>query len=293
MSAQSICKILITGATGNIGRELTGYLASNNIPFRAMVRSLGTAGELANMKDAELVTGDFNNPASLEKAISGMEHAFLLTNSSELAAQQQNNFVEAAGKTGLRHIVKLSQWAADIHSPVRFLRYHAEVESTIKSSGISHTFLRPNLFMQGLLGFRETMMKQGKFFGAIADAKVSMVDTRDIALAAALSLTNPGHENKTYNLTGPQALSHDEMAEKLSNALGRTIRFIDVPPHTLLEMLLSAGFSIWQAEGLVEDYAHYARGEAAEVSSDFYNVTARNPTDFESFVRDFAPAFMG
>lgn len=292
MSAQLISKILITGATGTVGKELTGYLASNNIPFRAMVRSWESAGELKHLKGAELILGDFNDASSLEKALAGTERAFLLTNSSEQAASQQINFVEAASKTGLRHVVKLSQWAADVNSPVRFLRYHAEVENVIKASGMHYTFLRPNLFMQGLLGFRNTIVRQGQFFGAIGNAKISMVDIRDIALAAAISLTKSGHENKTYNLTGPQALSHDEMAEKLSAALGRSIRFVDVPPQALLEMLASAGFPVWQAEGLVEDYAHYAREEAAEVSSGVYDVTGRNPFSFEQFARDFAPAFM-
>jgi uncharacterized protein YbjT (DUF2867 family) len=229
---------------------------------------------------------------TLKKALSGMDRAFLLTNSSELAARQQINFVEAAKETGLRHLVKLSQWAADANSPVRFLRYHAEVENTIAESGMNYTFLRPNLFMQGLLGFRETIMKEGKFFGAIGSAKVSMIDVRDIARTAAFCLTNPGHENKTYNLTGPQALSHDEIADKLSVALGRPIRFVDVPSQALLEMLLSVGFPVWQAEGLVEDYAHYARGEAAEVSSGVYDVTGHNPVNFEEFAHDFAMAFM-
>ena len=127
-------KILITGATGNIGKELTKYLSSKGVPFRAMVRSVQNAHELADLPEAELVEGDFNDPKSLHNALTGIEKAFLLTNSSELAERQQTEFVNAAKLAGIKHIVKLSQWAADVNSPVRFLRYHAVVENRIRET---------------------------------------------------------------------------------------------------------------------------------------------------------------
>jgi uncharacterized protein YbjT (DUF2867 family) len=121
----------------------------------------------------------------------GVDRAFLLTNSSEQAEDQQSAFVAVAQSAGVKHIVKLSQWAADKDSPVRFLRYHAAVERIIKESGLAFTFLRPNLFMQGLLAFRETIVGQGKFFAAAGDTKISAVDVRDIAAVATAALT-PG-----------------------------------------------------------------------------------------------------
>nr|WP_295925563.1 SDR family oxidoreductase [uncultured Dyadobacter sp.] len=287
MSNSAFPRILITGATGTIGRELTAILSSRNIPFRAMVRSLDRAGELAGLPGAELVIGDFNEPATLENALAGMERAFLLTHSSELAEKQQSTFVALAAKAGLKHIVKLSQWAADVTSPVRFLRYHAEVENRIRDSGMTYTFLRPNLFMQGLLGFRDSIVYQGKFFGAIGDARISMVDTRDIARVAAAALTGPGHEGKTYNLTGPEALSHQDLAAKLSDTLGRAVEFVDVPPAALHEMLIGVGFSDWQAEGLVEDYAHYKRGEAEVVSDHIFEAILQKPINIDSFLDDY------
>jgi uncharacterized protein YbjT (DUF2867 family) len=184
MSFTQSPKILITGATGNIGRELTKLLSKKGISFRALVRSPRQAKELATLPGSELVEGDFNNQDSLRNALQGMEKAFLLTNSSEFAQQQQSSFVEAGSQTGLKHIVKLSQWAAAPDSPVRFLRYHAVVENLIKNSGIAYTFLRPNLFMQGLLGFRQTIVEKGKFYGAVGDSKISLIDIRDIAAVA-------------------------------------------------------------------------------------------------------------
>lgn len=263
--------ILITGATGNIGTELVKLLEGQNI--RTMIRSKGT--------------GDFNDPASVEKALQGIERAFLLTNSSPQAEQQQRTFVELAKKAGVKHIVKLSQWAADLNSPVRFLRYHAAVESKIIASGMTYTFLRPNLFMQGFIDF----VHEEKFFAPIGDAKISMVDIRDIAAAAAAALTEDGHENKTYNLTGPAALTHSEVAATLTTALGREISFFSVTPPEMRAALSQVGFPEWQADGLIEDYAHYAKNEAASVEQGIFEATGKPARSFAEFARDYATAF--
>jgi len=283
--------ILITGATGNVGTQLTKQLAARRIPFRAMVRSLKDAETFSKMEGAEAVIGDFNDAEIVAAALQGIERAFLLTNSSEKAEAQQKAFVDEAARAGIKQIVKLSQWAADENSPVRFLRYHAAVENKIKNSGIAYTFLRPNLFMQGVLGFRDSIAGQGKFFAAIGDAKISVVDVRDIAAVAVAALTEERHAGKIYNLTGPEALTHQAIAVKLSHALDRPIQFVDVPPEAMRESLLQAGFPIWQLDGLIEDYAHYARGEAASVESGIEVATGKPPHSFAEFARDYASMF--
>jgi len=291
MAEKNVAEILITGATGNVGRELVKQLSTRKVPFRAMIRSMKDATALAAVAGAEIVVGDFDDAESLARALQGMKRVFLLTNSSERAETQQLTFVETARRAGAKHIVKLSQWAASTDSPVRFLRYHAAVEAKIKDSGIAYTFLRPNLFMQGLLGLRETIIAQGKFFAAIGEARISAIDVRDIGAAGAAALTEEGHQGKTYNLTGPQALSHGEMAEKLSAVLGRRIEFVGIPPEVMREVLLGARVPVWQADGLIEDYAHYSRGEAAEVARGVQDATGQPPRCFEEFASDYAPAF--
>jgi uncharacterized protein YbjT (DUF2867 family) len=128
------------------------------------------ARKLPALHAAEIVGGDFNDAASIAGALEGIDRAFLLTPSSEGAEAQQTAFVELARSAGVRHIVKLSQLAAASASPVRFLRYHAAVEQVLRASGLAYTFLRPNLFMQGLLGFRASILAQGQFFAAAGDA---------------------------------------------------------------------------------------------------------------------------
>lgn len=283
--------ILITGATGNVGTELCKQLSARRVPFRAMVRLKKGAEAIAALEGAELVGGDFDDAKTVAAALAGIERAFLLTNSSEHAESQQTAFVETARRAGIKHIVKQSQWAADASSPVRFLRYHAAVERRIEDSGVAYTFLRPNLFMQGLLGFRDTIVGQNKFFAAIGDAKISAVDVRDIAAVAAAALTEDGHAGKIYDITGPEALSHREMAEQLSAAVNRHVQFIDVPPEVMRDALIKANFPEWQADGLIEDYAHYSRGEAAEVTSGVEEATGKSPIPFDVFARDYARAF--
>jgi uncharacterized protein YbjT (DUF2867 family) len=285
--------ILVTGATGNIGKELVQQLDQQGIPFRVLVRSAAQAAALSALPQAQPITGDFNDARSIRAALEGMEKVFLLTPSSELAEQQQLHFTRAAKEAGVEHIVKLSQFAAGKQSPVRFLRYHAVVEEAIRQSDLAYTFLRPNLFMQALLGFRDLVVQQRKFFASIGDAKVSLVDTRDIAAVAAVALTQPGHAGKTYQLTGPQALSHAEIAALLSAAVGYTIQFIDVPAEYMHQALLAAGFPAWQAAGLVEDYGHYGRGEAAEVYTDIQDITGRPARSFSSFAGEYAHCFQG
>ena len=281
--------ILITGATGTTGREVVKALATRGIAARAMVRATISTGELP--AGITPVKGDFDDEGSLERALSGVERAFLLTPSSEHAEEQQLRFVTAARNAGVRHIVKLSQFAASPASPVRFLRYHAAVEQAIRASGMAWTFLRPNLFMQGLLHFAGMIRDKGMFAAPIGDARVSIIDVRDIAAAAAAALTEDGHENTIYTLTGPEALTHAEMAAKLSAATGRSIAFVDASEDAMRHAMAGVGMPEWQIEGLIEDYAHYHRGEAAEIAEGVRSATGTNPKTFADFADDYAAAF--
>lgn len=281
--------ILVTGATGSNGRELLKELAARGIQTTAMLRS-GKDGSMLPDGIAP-VEGDFDDEASLAAALEGVERAFLLTPSTERAEEQQKRFVQVAARAGVRHIVKLSQFAAAPDSPVRFLRYHAAVEAAIRDSGMDWTFLRPNLFMQGLLQLAGMVREQGMFAAPIGDARVSMVDVRDNAAVAAAALTEDGHTGRIYTLTGPEALTHAEVATRLSAATGRKIDFVDANDDQLRHAMTAVGMPDWQIEGLVEDYAHYARGEAAVISDGVQAATGQSPRNFDGFARDYADAF--
>jgi len=221
----------------------------------------------------------------------GVDRAFLVTNSSERVEEQQLRFVQLAREAGVRHIVYLSQLHASKESPVRFLRYHAVAEEAISSAGIAYTHLRPNLYMQGLLGFRDSIASQGCIFAAAGQARVSIVDVRDIAAVAAALIEN-GHEGKSYDITGPEALTHAEMASQLSQALGKQITFVDIPESAMRDALLGFGLPQWQTEGLIEDYAHYRRGEASGISSAVQDVSGVAARTFQKFAAEHRCAFL-
>jgi uncharacterized protein YbjT (DUF2867 family) len=216
-----------------------------------------------------------------------VDRLFLLIPSSAEVEGQQKAFVDAAKQRNVRHIVNLSQLGADEHSADRFQRYHGAVENYIRKSGMAFTFLRPNLFMQALLKFRATITAQGALFAPAGEGRVSVVDVRDIAAVADRTLTEAGHEGKVYPITGPEALSH---AEKLSEALGKPVRHVDISPDRMRETLLSVGMPPWQVDGVVEDYDQYRNGEADVVTSTV-NVTGREPHSFAQFARDYAREF--
>ena len=282
--------ILVTGATGNTGRAIVDALARRGAPVRAMVRTEADRAKLPAGVPA--VVADFDDLASIAAALDGADRAYLVTPSSERAEEQQRRFADLAAKAGLRHLVVLSQLASDEHSPVRFLRYHAAVEQHVRDLGIPYTFLRPNLFFQGLLAFAGTISSQGRFYAPIGDATISAIDVRDIADVAAVTLTEAGHEGATYTLTGPASITHTQIAAALTAALGRDVTFTDVPPEAFAGSLRGI-LPPWQVEGLLEDYAHYRRGEAASVSSAVAEITGRPPRDIQQFARDYAPAFKG
>lgn len=283
-------RLLITGATGMIGGFLVDALLDRGTPFTAMVRPGSDVARLRR-PGVSIVEGDFDDPASLEAALRGADRAFLLTNSSEQTERQQLAFVAAARATQTRHLVKLSQLHAAANSPVRFLRYHAAVEAAIERSGLTYTFVRPNLILQAYLAFAAEV-RRGTLPAPLTDtARVSVVDARDIAAVATVALTGTGHEGRTYDVTGPDGVTHSEIADAFGRAAGHAVRFVSMPAAPFVQTLQQLGMPTWQAEGLAEDYAHYDRGEAAGVSADVQRVTGRPARSVHAFAEDHAAAF--
>jgi uncharacterized protein YbjT (DUF2867 family) len=282
--------ILITGATGTVGSEVVKRLSAQGIEVRAVTRHPPKMTDNP-LPGVEFVQADFEDPESMRRVCSGVDRAFLLTNSTERAEQQQIAFVRVAQESGVRHVVKLSQLHADASSPERFLRYHGVVEAAIQTAGLTFTFLRPNLYMQGLLNFSDTIKQKNAFFAAAGDARISAVDVRDLADVAVAALTTSQQQNKIYSLTGPEALTFANMAQQLSRAVGRSIAFVDVPPEAMRAALADLGFPAWQADGLLEEFAMYRRGDAAGIEPGVREALGRPARSFAKFARDYTSLF--
>jgi uncharacterized protein YbjT (DUF2867 family) len=280
--------VLVTGATGNTGVPiLSGLVERDDVTVRAMVRH-ATGNDLR--KGVQPVVADFDTPETIRRALEGVDAAYLVTPSSARAEAQQLSFVEMAAEAEVSHLVVLSQLGSREDSPVRFLRYHAAVERRVDELDLCHTFLRPNLFFQGLYAMAGLITATGRFVAPIGDARVSAIDVRDIADVAVAALLDEVAPNQTLTLTGPRAVTHAEMAQALGEGLGRDIGFDDIDPHAFA-VLLEGILPPWQIEGTLEDYAHYSRGEAAAITTTVQEITGHPARDVRQFAHDCADRF--
>ncbi|HVF43709.1 MAG TPA: SDR family oxidoreductase [Pyrinomonadaceae bacterium] len=283
--------ILITGATGTTGREVVAELQRLGATgVRALVRDPARASFIREA-GFETVGGDFDRPETLDAALEGVETALLLTPPSPHTYAYQRDFIESAKRAGLRRVVKVSAIGADAAAPEGFGRWHGQAEEFLKASGLAWTILRPNFFMQNLLGQAHTVATQGAIYQPGGDARASLIDARDIAAVAARSLTDEGHEGKTYTLTGPEALSYADAAAKISEATGRPVRYVALTPEQFREGALAQGLPEWLVSALERLNEFFASGDAAQVTHDVRNVGGREPKTFEEFARDHAAAF--
>jgi len=169
---------LITGATGNNGREIVKQLVAAGQSVRILVRDPQKATDLQAL-GVEIATGDLDHPETLDRALQGIKKALLLPANSFQQVEQEQNFVDAAKRAGTQHILKFSAAGADIHSPIHILNWHGQAEQYLEQSGIAFTHLRPFFFMQNLLQFAAPT--QNEVYLPFGDATVAMVDIRDIA----------------------------------------------------------------------------------------------------------------
>ncbi len=284
--------ILITGATGIVGSEVVKQLAATGAPLRALVRNPEKAAAIRRL-GVELVHGDFDKPETLDAALAEAEKVFLLSSPHPRQVELHGNLIEAARRSGVRHIVKLSAIGAAAESPARFLRWHWQTEKQLGQSGIAYTHLRLHYFMQNTLGFAATVASQGAIYVPMKDARIGMVDVRDVAAVAVATLTEDGHAGKTYDVTGPEALSFAQVAEKLSAALGKKVAHVEVTPAVAKQGMMAAGLPEMLADGVLELYADWNGGGAAHVTGVVAAVGKVQPHTFGQFVREFAPAFQG
>jgi uncharacterized protein YbjT (DUF2867 family) len=285
--------ILVTGATGLNGSELVRRLSAKGIPSRALVRNPAKAQPLASLPHVEIVEGDMARPDSLTAAFRGVERAMLISSSDPTMLEVQSSFIDAARKAGVKHVVKLSGIIPEPDSPFRFARMHAEIEKRLEASGMAYTHLRAGEFMPSYFRQVPSIVARGVLALPMGEARIASIDIGDIAEVAIAVLTTSGHEGKIYPLTGPEALTMGEVAEKLSAATGKAIRYVDVPPEEARQARLAAGFPPYLAEGLDELFAERRKGKESRVWPTIEEVFGWKPTSFDEFANRNAAIFRG
>jgi uncharacterized protein YbjT (DUF2867 family) len=285
--------ILVTGATGINGSELVRRLSARGIPVRALVRTPAKAEMFSSLPNVEIVEGDMAHPETLSGPLQDVDRAMLISSSAPDMLEVQSNFVDAAKKAGVKHVVKLSGIMPEIDSPFRFARMHGEAERKLEESGMAYTHLRAGEFFTAYFRQVRPILARGGIVLPMEDARIASIDVGDIAEVAIATLTTPGHEGKTYPLTGSEALTMTEVAEKLSAATGKTIQYINIPPEDAKQANLANGMPPYMADALYELFAERRKGKESQVSDVIPTVFGFQPTRFDAFATRNAAIFRG
>jgi uncharacterized protein YbjT (DUF2867 family) len=238
------------------------------------------------------VIADFADKESLRRALAGVDTVFLVCSPIPQLVELECNVIDTSRETGVKHIVLNSALGAGDY-PKSYPSWHRAVEDKLKSSGLGCTVLRPNGFMQNIVVFNAPSIRtQGAFYAAMGKAKTSLIDVRDVAALAARVLTEPnGHAGKTYELNGPEAVSNDEIAERISRVSGRAVKYVDIPEAAQRKAMLDSGMPEWQVNALLELQEYYVSGKCAGPADTLGKLLGRTPLTLNQFLEENKDGF--
>lgn len=278
--------ILVTGATGTVGREVVRRLPEH-APVRIMARDPARVTDAG--RAVQTVAARYGDPRSLERALSGVLTAFLVTN--RVAGDDDARFLRAARSAGVRRVVKLSAAAVtDRGADDLITRWQRANEGLLRSSGMEWTFLRPRAFMSNTLSWAETIRSEGVVRALHGTSANACVDPRDIAEAAVRVLTEDGHAGRAYTLTGPAPITAVEQTRRLARLLGVPLRFEELSPHEA-RAALAVRYPAPVVEALLESAERGRVGAKAGVEPAVRELTGRSAGTFHDWAEDHLAAF--
>jgi uncharacterized protein YbjT (DUF2867 family) len=282
-------RILVTGATGNVGAHLVRELQARSAPVRAFVRDPAAAA--ARLGDAEVARGDFDDPASLRQALDGVTRVFLCAADGPRKVAHETAVIDAAAAAGVERIVKLSAMHADPASPLPAYRWHGEIEDQLRRSPVPAVVLRPAFFMTNLLMVAGGVAQTGTLAAPTAGKRVAMIDIRDVAAVAAVTLLADGHTGQTYDLTGPEAVTFADVAAALADAVRHPVAAVDLTEEQARPRFAGAGLPDWLAAQLAGVFGVLRAGGFEHVTGHVEAILGQPARGIAGFARDFAAAF--
>jgi (4-alkanoyl-5-oxo-2,5-dihydrofuran-3-yl)methyl phosphate reductase len=280
--------ILVTGATGTVGRELVAELARRGAKVRALSRNPAAAAFPAGV---ETVAADLGAPGTLGLALAGVERVFMLATGPD-RLDHETSLVAAARRAGTARLVKLSALTAEDDTADDIItRWHRAAEQAVTGSGLSWTILRPGAFMSNVLSWAGTIRHQGQVFAPFAGTRTAAIDPADVAACAAAVLLEDGHEGQAYPLTGPELISARDQAGVLGEVLGREIGITEVPPEAARQRMIAAGTPAQVADAVLATLAGSGTGPGALVAPAVRRLTGRPPRTFRDWAARHIAAF--
>jgi len=281
-------RVLITGATGQVGRKTIDFLIGNQeTEIVAAVRSPEKAAAFT-AKGIPAVILDLDDESTHLPALNGIDHVFLVTGYTVDMLRQSKSLLDNAKKGGVQHVVHLGACGRD-DTTVAHWAWHQLIERYIEWSGFSYTHLRPETFMQNMLSYGgKKTIKDGVITAFVKGARLSWVDVGDVAQVAALALAHPAqHGGQTYRL-GYDAVSFDELAELMTEIVGQPFRYESLAPEVFLESMRSAGAEMAYMNCVYDHWKRYAAGTIPGADDTFDNfplLTGKQPTRWADFIQ--------
>ncbi|ORT56569.1 NAD(P)H-binding protein [Streptomyces sp. CB03238] len=276
--------ILVTGATGNVGRHVVAELAARGEKARLLVRD---AGRARNLEAVDVVEGDLTRPWTLPAALDGVTAVFLFA-----VPGSGPSFVEAARRAGVLRVVMLSSDAVEdsvAEQPNPIAAYHAEIEQALTGSNLQWTLLRSSHMATNALSWARQIRTGDVVRGPYAGAAAAPVHEADLAAVAVRALTGDNHAGRAYRITGPQSLTAAEQVALIGEALGRPLRYEELPPEVAREQM-AAYVPAFLLDALLRGWADSV-GKAAAVTAVVEEITGRPARTFAQWARDHAADF--
>jgi uncharacterized protein YbjT (DUF2867 family) len=285
--------ILVTGATGNVGHHVVRELAGRDVSVRAFVRDPAAAA--ARFGDhggaVGIHAGDLDDPSAIRAALRGVDRVFLTAADGPAKVAQEQRVIDLAAGAGVELVVKLSAMHADESSPLPAFAWHGAIERHLAASGLPAVVVQPAFFMANMLMVAPGVAATDTLFAPTGGAKVAMVDVRDVAAVAAGVLADPTYAGRTLSVTGPEAITFDDVAAAIGAAVGRPIRYVDLTAEQARPRFAAAAVPPWLRRHLEGVFELIRNGEFARVSDTVREVTGSTGTDIAAFARDHAAVF--
>jgi uncharacterized protein YbjT (DUF2867 family) len=280
-------KVILVTTAGKVGSKAARLLTQRQVPVRVLVRDPEKGKAMADA-GVEIAVGDLDIPESIDQAMAGVTSVVLV---SPAVPAQELNVIASAARAGIEHVVKATS-KASADSPIARRRGQAEIEAGLAASGLPHTLLRSNAYMQNTLALAPVIAKTSSFGSSAGKGLVGMVDARDVgAVAAEIAASPAPHAGKTYWLSGPELISNYDVADVLSRLLGRTITYRELSFDEDKNAMVSAGLPEAIAEMNAQAFSLTADRDAEWVSEDVPTILGRKARSYEQFAADDAPAF--